>query len=243
MRATLLAGVLMVAAVSGMSGQAKDSAIDLADVSDKPAMLTHPDLGYKDCYKDAGLTGTDVVKFVVDTAGHVDPTSVGLTQVTHPILDSLAVRVVRGIVFKPGAMAGAKVRVSVGLPVRFGNGQPPVNPDAVVFKESCVDKKAQPIQGKTPVESGTPVATVPADSYSSPGAPRIPRPGMGPQVQVRVEVDALGQVADATVADAAAPSDLAQRAVITARRMQFQPARIDGNFVASWVTIRVPVAM
>ena len=241
MRATLLAGVLMAAAVSAISGQAKDSAIDLADVSDKPAMLTHPDLGYKDCYGDAGLTGTDVVKFVVDTAGHVDPASVGLTQVTHPILDSLAVRAVRGMVFRPGAMSGAKVRVSVGLPIHFGNGQPPANPDAVVFKESCVDKKAQPFQEKNPAESGTPVATVPGDSFA--GAAKASRPGMGPQVQVRVEVDALGQVADATVADASVPSDLAQRAVITARKMQFQPARIDGNFVASWVTIRVPVSM
>lgn len=229
MRAIIVAGVLIAAAAPAY-GQ-KDTAIDLADVTYKPALLSHPELGYKDCYKDAGLTGTDVVKFVVDTSGHVEALSVGLTQVTHPILDSLAVRVVRGMVFTAGAMAGAKVRVSVGLPVHFGNGQSPASPDSVIFSESCVDKKAQPVG--EPSASGVPVGMVKADSLA---------PGVTTQVQMRVEVNSVGEVVEATAKDAAVPLDLAQGAVVAARRMKFQPARIDGNYVASWVTIRVPVS-
>lgn len=240
MRAIIVAGVL-IAAAAPVYGQ-KDTALDLADVTSKPALLSHPELGYKDCYKDAGLTGTDVVKFVVDTSGHVEALSVGLTQVTHPILDSLAVRAVRGMVFTAGAMAGAKVRVSVGLPVHFGNGRSPASPDSVVFNESCVDKKAQQL-GETS-EHGAPIGMIAADSatISSSGRMTAPR-GAPTQVQVRVEVNAVGEVIEAIVKDAAVPVDLAQSAVVAARRLKFQPARIDGNFVASWVTIRVPVSM
>lgn len=233
MRAIFLAGVFMAGTVSAAYGQAKDSAIDLADVTDKPVMLTHPDLGYKDCYKDAGLTGTDVVKFVVDTAGHVDPTSVGLTQVTHPILDSLAVRVVRGMVFKPGMMTGAKVRVSVGLPVHFGGGAPPGPPESRVFAESCVDQKAELATGSA-FSQGESLPKLMATNPGTVSAQTL-------RIRVRTLVAPEGNVIQAIVEDAALSAELSQSAVDIARKMRFNPARIAGLAVASYLTVPITV--
>jgi len=126
-----LGGACLLLAVLGpvARGQGPDTTVhDLADISDKPAMLTHSDLGYKDCYKDAGLTGTDLVKFIIDTAGRVEPGSVQLAAVSDPMLDTLAVHVVRGMKFRPGAVAGAPVRVSVSLPVHSGMARHPRRP-------------------------------------------------------------------------------------------------------------------
>lgn len=240
MRATVMTLLLTGVAASGIRGQAKDTVYDLADISDKPALISRPNLGYKDCYKDAGLTGTDVVKFVIDTAGHVDPASVGLTQVSDPILDSLAVRAIRAMVFHPGLMAGAPVRISAGLPVHFGSGAPPAGD--VVFDESCVDKKAQPLGDAGSPGAATGTVRTADTAIASTGRAMEPRRGVTTPIQMRVQVNELGQVSDATVKDASAPADLAQSAVLAARSMRFRPATIDGNPVASWITVRVPVS-
>lgn len=231
MRAIIVAGVL-IAAAAPVYGQ-KDTAIDLADVTYKPALLSHPDLGYKDCYKDAGLTGTDVVKFVVDTSGHVEALSVGLTQVTDAVLDTLAVRVVRGMVFTPGAMAGRKVRVSVGLPVHFGNGAPPGPSGSRIFAENCVDQKAELATGGAFGQG----ESVPKLMATNPGtvSAQVMR------IRVRAVVDPAGNVIQTTVEDAGLSTEASQTATDLARKMRLKPGRIAGIAVASYLTIPITI--
>src|SRR4029077_12526219 len=233
----VLAAVLLAGVAPGGQAQAVDTTVrDLADIADKPALLTHPDLGYKDGSKDAGLTGTDLVKFIIDTAGRVEPGSVPLAAVSDPMLDTLAVHVVRGMKFRPGAVAGAPVRVSVSLPVHFGNGAAPAQPENRVSAESCVDRKPQPLSGDA-VQHGSPVGLVPADSMAMPpGSQYAPK-----RVRGRAVVDTGGQVIEATVEDAGVSAETTQKATAMAKRMRFIPGRLNGTAVRTSVTIPITV--
>ena len=223
-----MGGACLLLAVLGpvARGQGPDTTVrDLADVTQKPSLISHPDLGYKDCFKEAGLRGTDLVKFVIDTAGHVEQGSIQIAQASDPILDTLAVNVVRGMVFHPGGMGSAPVRVSVSLPINFGLDAPRVAPEYVgVFSEACVDKK--------------PVMKSRVTGYSRPAS-------MAAQGQhITLHVDAVIDTAGvARVIDVERPlntnTDLVEHAREDVAGAKFEPGRLMGRKVP--VRMSVPI--
>jgi protein TonB len=105
-------------------------------------LLSQPQLGYRTCLEDAGVHGREVMRFIVDTTGHVEGASVVVEQSANTILDSLAITVSRGLVFRPARMGGSPVRMAVVLPLDFGTGAPAVtSTDSGVFSADCVDRE------------------------------------------------------------------------------------------------------
>ena len=88
------------------------------------------------------MQGRAVVRFIVDTSGHVDGASVVIEQSAGRILDSLAIAGSRGLVFRPARSGGSPVRMAVVLPLDFRAGMPAVAAsDSGVFSADCVDSE------------------------------------------------------------------------------------------------------
>ena len=115
---------------------------DTAVVEQRPVLLSQPQVGYRNCLEDAGVHGREVVRFMVDTTGHVEGGSVVVEQSAGTILDSLAIAASRGLVFRPARMGGSPVRTAVVLPLDFGAGAASVaSSDSGVFSTDCVDRE------------------------------------------------------------------------------------------------------
>ena len=115
---------------------------DTVAVEERPVLLSQPQLGYRTCLAEAGVHGRAVVRFIVDTSGHVDGASVVIEQSAGRILDSLAIAGSRGLVFRPARSGGSPVRMAVVLPLDFRAGMPAVAAsDSGVFSADCVDSE------------------------------------------------------------------------------------------------------
>lgn len=74
---------------------------------------------YPQSLRDAGVTGTVQITFVVDAAGKVEPESVRVVMATAPALGDVAKKLAPKLEFKPGKKAAQAVRSQVILPVVF----------------------------------------------------------------------------------------------------------------------------
>jgi TonB family protein len=165
-----------------------------------------------------------VLRFVVDTTGHVEDTSLVLEQSAGAILDSLATVASRGLVFRPARVGGSPVRMAVVLPLDFAAGAPAVAAtDSGVFSADCVDREPS-LKAVDPVRY--------------PEGPRIR--GIVGEALVEFVVDTNGraelrsvQVVQATHPDFATTA----RSVLASAR--FAPARLSGEVVRC--RVRLPV--
>jgi len=76
------------------------------------AVIEYPDLALR-----AGIEGTVVVQFVIETDGV--PTNVEIMRSGGSILDVAALDAIGKLHFKPGMQRGKPVRVRYAMPVRF----------------------------------------------------------------------------------------------------------------------------
>lgn len=97
----------------------------LADVDIAPSILD-PDgveeaiaKAYPPLLRDAGVTGTADVTFLVDVHGRVDPASVEVVSATHELFGQAAREVVEKMRFRPGTENGLQVDVRMGMPIVF----------------------------------------------------------------------------------------------------------------------------
>jgi len=74
---------------------------------------------YPDGLRAAGVSGSVMVEFVVDTAGRVEPRSIQLIQTDHVLFASAVRDVLPRYRFIPAEAGGRKVRQLVRLPFRF----------------------------------------------------------------------------------------------------------------------------
>jgi protein TonB len=90
----------------------RDDPIDEGDVEHRPAMLPgQMGPSYPDSLRDAGPDGAVVVRFVLDTAGRLEPRSLDIVKSSHPLFtESVRVALTR-ILFSPAELGGRKVRV------------------------------------------------------------------------------------------------------------------------------------
>lgn len=74
---------------------------------------------YPEMLRSAGVEGTVVAEFVVDTTGRVEPSGVRIVEGAHPQFEAAVRQALRGMRFRPAEAAGGKVRQLVRQPFVF----------------------------------------------------------------------------------------------------------------------------
>lgn len=90
---------------------------DVVDV--RPKRVSGPAVRYPDVLREAKIGGQVLIEAIIDTSGHVEPSSVKVMQSPNPGFDFPAKDYVLQSVFRPGREHGRPVRVLVYLPVDF----------------------------------------------------------------------------------------------------------------------------
>jgi protein TonB len=92
----------------------------LADVRFEPAVLiSQPLPKFPPVLQQAGISGLVKLRFVVDTAGRVEPTSVKVLETTHRGFEDPARESVVAAVFRPARIGDRPVRQLANQPIRF----------------------------------------------------------------------------------------------------------------------------
>lgn len=111
-------------APAGTGGVFDGAAVDepvVADPANRPPR-------YPEALRAAGVAGRVVVRFVVDTAGRVEPASVAVVAADDPRLAEAVREAVRRLRYRPARAAGVRVRQLVEQPFAFALGSGPGRP-------------------------------------------------------------------------------------------------------------------
>jgi len=90
-----------------------------AAVDDLPEQVSCPSLRYPPTMRQAGIEGSVLLQFVVETDGRVKPETVETIQSTHELFEAPAEATIALCLFRPGRVRGVLVRVLVQMPVEF----------------------------------------------------------------------------------------------------------------------------
>jgi protein TonB len=74
---------------------------------------------YPDALRGAGVEGRVVARFVVDTAGRVEPGSVQIVSAAHPAFAEAVRRTLPALRFRAAEAGGRRVRQLVDMPFDF----------------------------------------------------------------------------------------------------------------------------
>ena len=86
-----------------------------------PRLLASPPLQYPDSLRGVGIEGVVVLEFVIDTTGHVEPSSITVIESPHPAFIGIATDAVLVSVYSPGRTGGVPVPVGVRESLYFHN--------------------------------------------------------------------------------------------------------------------------
>ncbi|HEU4562173.1 MAG TPA: energy transducer TonB [Longimicrobium sp.] len=129
--AAVMAALLTASPSFAQGGQTPPAATDTArtyelrEVDETPELRNRQGVAkamlrnYPRELRDAGVTGSVVLRFLVQQDGTVDPRSIRPESVTHDGFVAPAAAVVRTMRFAPAKVDGERVRVWVTLPVAF----------------------------------------------------------------------------------------------------------------------------
>lgn len=110
----------IAAGIAGGTGPVDNAQVFMeGQVDDIPTVMTPGPMRYPEVLKAAGISGSVVVQFIVDTLGRVDPGSIKVISTPHPAFVNAAKELVTKTVFRPGKMRGQSVAVLVQMPIRF----------------------------------------------------------------------------------------------------------------------------
>lgn len=92
------------------------------DLVDKPVVMAPGSAApaYPDVLRSAGIDGSVLAQFVVDTLGRVEPASLTVLETAHPLFADAVRRVLPRLRFLPAEAHGRKVRQLVQQPFVFG---------------------------------------------------------------------------------------------------------------------------
>lgn len=90
-----------------------------AMVEDRPLLLSAPPQEYPELLRRFGIQGRVVLQAVVDTTGHVEPSSVKILKSPNPAFNEPTRVWVLKAVFRPARLHGEAVRVLINLPVDY----------------------------------------------------------------------------------------------------------------------------
>ena len=88
-------------------------------VDEPPERIYCPALVYPRAMQQAGIQGSVLLEFIIDTEGHVPRRSVRVVKSTHGAFDFAALSMVAKCLFRPGRVRGQPVRVLKRWPVIF----------------------------------------------------------------------------------------------------------------------------
>ncbi|MGH7617885.1 MAG: TonB family protein, partial [Gemmatimonadaceae bacterium] len=209
---------------------------------------------YPDLLRQAGVDGTVLVQFVLDTTGHPDMRSFKILKSTHDLFTAAVRNALPNMKFFPAEVGHLKVKQLIQMPFEFGMGQATAGALQPVVVTSLVQQlpnaplKVAPMQVVGVPARGVAATTAPPGTYleSQVTKPVAPRPGNHapryPDALRQAQVE--GQVLAQFIVDENGKADTASFRVlrsshdlfsITVRDalpdFQFYPAEIDGRRV------------
>lgn len=90
-----------------------------SEVDDAPSLLSAGPLRYPQVLREAGITGSVTLAFIIDTEGRVEEQGVEVLAATHPGFVAAATETIRASRFHPAKSHGATVRVRVRQTIAF----------------------------------------------------------------------------------------------------------------------------
>jgi protein TonB len=90
-----------------------------AAVDERPERISGPLPRYPEMLRQAGIQGSVLLEFVIDTAGHVNPETIKVMQSTNRAFEGPAKDVIRRSLYRPGRVRGVPVRVLVTQQIGF----------------------------------------------------------------------------------------------------------------------------
>jgi periplasmic protein TonB len=93
-----------------------------AQLDDPVQVVSQPQPRYPPVMQSAGIAGRVEVQFVVDTTGHVEPSSFKILKSTHKAFEEPAREAILKSVFKPAKFKGSPVRQLVQQALSFKTG-------------------------------------------------------------------------------------------------------------------------
>jgi TonB family protein len=187
---------------------------------ERPTVLTRPPLHYPDSLRRAGIDGRVVVRMIVDTLGHPEPSSLEVLESPDSGLTAVAKDFALGSTFRPARRHGQPVRAWVKVPVVF-DVAPPLPPG--VYRANQVDEKPK-------------LLAAPPLKY--PWALR--QQGVQGRVIVQAIIDSVGRVDPGSVAVVRSPDPGFDDACVDyILHSRFQPGRRAGRAVS--VLMKIPI--
>ena len=116
---TEIAQLLREAGATPVAWGDQTDAFDVTAVDDKPERLSGPLPQYPKILFQAGIEGTVLLGFVIDTTGRVEEESIQILRSTHKGFDAAAKEVIRQSVYRPGRIRGQTVRALVTQEIGF----------------------------------------------------------------------------------------------------------------------------
>ena len=90
-----------------------------AVVEEKPDLLSGPQAEYPQLLRTAGIEGTVIAQFVIDTMGRAEPGSIKILRSPNPGFDQPVRNALLRSLFRPARVHGRAVRVLVQQPYNF----------------------------------------------------------------------------------------------------------------------------
>ena len=88
-------------------------------VDERPERLSGPYPRYPEMLRQAGIEGTVLLEFVIDTSGRVEEATLKVLQSTNRAFEGPAKDVIRKSLYRPGKVRGQAVRVLVSQQIGF----------------------------------------------------------------------------------------------------------------------------
>jgi TonB family protein len=205
---------------------------------------------YPPLLRDAGIGGTAVVWFLIDTEGAIERLQIYHSS-GHDALDQAALRVASAMEFTPAYLRDERVPVWVALPIRFGDEVPAEAVEAArerrrqdVARElfDTATRTAQdqgpaftPMTVRPQLRNAPEVQEALRDHYP----PLLRDAGIGGTAMVWLFIDRAGAVQEVRLQRSSGHEALDQGALRVAARMQFEPARNGDETVPVWVALPI----
>ncbi len=107
----------LFAAPCRAQGRGGDSLYPPDRLTVRPAVVAMPTFHYPPELHGHRPHGHIVVRLVLDTAGHVEPSSITILETPDSVLDAATRAFAAAVLFRPAEARGRRVRVEVDLPI------------------------------------------------------------------------------------------------------------------------------
>jgi TonB family protein len=204
------------------------------EVQNRAEVIRALEREYPPVLRDAGIGGSAVAWMHVDSNGRLVEARLRESS-GFPALDEAALRVAETFLFSPALNLDDPVAVWVQIPITFQARPEERRAEARVGEGARPDPELRGMQVAPEVRNRSEVLRLLETEYP----PLLRDAGIGGTVQLRVHVDAEGNVAQVELAEPSGHEALDQAALRVGERFVFAPALSDGQRVP--VRIEIPL--